>query len=130
MKMKAEIVKKGKEYYLILPSEILGKLNCDTFDMQFDKEKKELRLIPMKSKKGQGAPIGKKKKTKTKDNRLLAALRSGKDGFEDDPAEEAALNEAYEKGEFKPISAARKKQLAKDATGRPWLQQKNRQDAF
>lgn len=114
VKVKAEIVKKGKEYYLILPSEILGKLNCDTFDMQFDKEKKELRLIPMKSKKGKGSPIGKKKKTGTEDARLLADLRSGKVGFEDDSAEEAALKESFEKGEFKPISAARKKQLMKD----------------
>ena len=115
VKMKAEIVKKGKEYYLILPPEILGKLNCDTFDMQFDKEKKELRLIPAKNKEGKGSPTGKKKKTKAGKAQLLADLRSGKVGFEDDPAEEAALKESFEKGEFKPISAARKKQLMKDA---------------
>lgn len=56
-----------------------------------------------------------RKNKKNEEAKILAALREGKEGFEDDPAEEAALNEAFEKGEFKPISAARKKELMKDA---------------
>ncbi|HNT26937.1 MAG TPA: hypothetical protein PKH10_02045 [bacterium] len=116
MKMGSTIVKKGKEYYLIIPQEILRKLNCDTFDMRVDKEKKELVLTPAKSKKGKDASSGKKKKmSKAEEKQLLADLRSGKVGMEDDPEEEAALIAAFERGEFKPISAARKRQLMKDA---------------
>ncbi|HSA33221.1 MAG TPA: type II toxin-antitoxin system HicB family antitoxin [bacterium] len=57
----------------------------------------------------------KKKKTKAEEAELLAALREGKVGFEDDPAEEETLNAAFERGEFKPISPARKKQLMEAA---------------
>lgn len=114
--MATKMVKVGKEYYLIIPPEIIRKMNCDIFDMRWDKEKKELTFTPTKSKKGKDSSAGKKKKlSKAKEKQLLADLCSGKVGFEDDPKEEAAILAAFERGEFKPISAARKRQLMKDA---------------
>ncbi len=61
MKMEAKIVTVGKEKYLIIPDEVLRILKCNTFDMQWNKEKKELRLTPAKSKKTQATSSGKKK---------------------------------------------------------------------
>jgi hypothetical protein len=116
MKMEAKMVKVGKEFYLIIPPEIISKMNCDTFDMQWDKEKKVLTFTPAKSKQGKDISASKKKKmSKAEEKQQLADLRSGKVGMEDDPEEEAALIAAFERGEVKPISAARKRQLMKDA---------------
>lgn len=61
MKMKAKIVTVGKGKYIIIPDEVLKLLKCDTFDMQWNKEKKELRLTPVKSKKTKELSGGKKK---------------------------------------------------------------------
>ena len=61
MRMEAKLVTVGKGKYIIIPDEVLKMLKCDTFDMQWDKEKKELRLTPVKDKKAKGKPAGKKK---------------------------------------------------------------------
>jgi|GEM_PF-2108299 len=116
MKMEAKMVKVGKEFYLIIPPEIISKMDCDTFDMQWDKEKKVLTFTPAKSKKGKDTSTSKKKKmSKAEEKQLLADLRSGKVGLVDDPEEEAELLAAFERGEFKPLSAAEKRKAMQAA---------------